>query len=73
MFINPGKPAALIIALLSPLAEADVAAGVTAYQKHDFSSAIREFQAAAKRDEVRALNYLGIMYAEGVGTPHIDE
>lgn len=31
-----------------------------------------EFQDSAKRDDVRALNYLGIMYAEGMGTPRDD-
>lgn len=31
-----------------------------------------EFQESAKRDDVRALNYLGIMYAEGMGTPRDD-
>ena len=31
-----------------------------------------EFQESAERDDVRALNYLGIMYAEGIGTPRDD-
>jgi len=31
-----------------------------------------EFQELAERDDVRALNYLGIMYAEGIGTSRDD-
>ena len=59
---------ALLLTLFSALAEADVEAGVAAYQGGDFVAALREFQEAAKHDDVRALNYLGIMYAEGLGT-----
>lgn len=33
---------------------------------------MREFQDAAKKDNVQALNYLGIMYAEGIGTARDD-
>lgn len=51
---------------------ADVAAGVAAYRLRDFAGAFMAFQEAAKRDDVRALNYLGIMYAEGLGTPRND-
>src|SRR5665811_2336176 len=59
---------ALLLMLFSALAEADVAAGVAAYREGDFIAALREFQEAAKHDDVRALNFLGIMYAEGMGT-----
>ena len=51
---------------------ADVAAGVAAYRLRDFAGAFMAFQEAAKRDDVHALNYLGIMYAEGLGTPRND-
>ncbi len=64
--------AALLLALCSAPAAADVAAGVAAYQRSDFATAFREFQEAAQRDDVRALNYLGIMHAEGLGTPRND-
>src|ERR1039457_1793160 len=68
----PGRPAAWIAALLltlfSALAEADVKAGIAAYQGGDFVAALSEFQQAARHDDIRALNYLGIMYAEGLGT-----
>ena len=60
--------AVLLFALSSAPAEADVAAGIAAYQGGDFAVALREFQQAAKHDDVHALNYLGIMYAEGLGT-----
>lgn len=64
--------AALLLALYSAPAAADVAAGVAAYKQSDFVTAFREFQGAAQRDDVRALNYLGIMHAEGQGTPRDD-
>jgi TPR repeat protein len=59
---------ALLLMLFSALAEADVAAGIAAYQGGDFVAALREFQEAAKHDDIRALNFLGIMHAEGLGT-----
>ena len=49
-----------------------VQAGIAAYRQRDFVAALREFQEAAKHDDMRALNYLGIMYAEGQGTPRDD-
>jgi len=68
----PGRPviwiAALLLALFSALAKADVAAGIAAYQRGDFVAALAEFRAAARRDDMLALNYLGIMNAEGLGT-----
>lgn len=64
--------AALLLALYSAPAAADVAAGVAAYKQSDFTTAFREFQEAAQRDDVRALNYLGIMHADGIGTPRDD-
>jgi AMIN domain/Sel1 repeat len=63
----------LLFALFSVQAEADVAAGIAAYKGGDFVVALREFQEAAKHDDVHALNYLGIMYAEGLGTPRDDK
>ncbi len=63
---------ALLIAWWPLPATADLAAGVAAYQRRDFVGALREFQEEAKRDNVRAMIYLGIMYADGVGTPHDD-
>lgn len=64
--------AALLLTLCSAPAAADVAAGVAAYRKSDFVTAFREFQEPARRDDVNALNYLGIMHAEGLGTPRDD-
>src|ERR1035437_1298231 len=68
----PERPAAWITALLltlfSALAESDVEAGIAAYQRGDFVAALREFQEAAKHDDIRALNLLGIMHVKGLGT-----
>jgi hypothetical protein len=65
--------AVLLLTLFSAPAEADVEAGIAAYNGGDFVAALREFQQAAKHDDVRALNYLGIMYAEGLGAPRDDK
>ena len=65
--------AVLLLTLFSAPAEADVEAGIAAYNGRDFVVALREFREAAKHDDVQALNYLGIMYAEGLGTPRDDK
>lgn len=62
----------LLLAWCPAPAAADVTAGVAAYQQRNFTGALLEFQESAKRDDVRALNYLGIMYAEGMGTSRDD-
>lgn len=64
--------AAFLLALFSARAGADMEAGIAAYQRGDYAVAFREFQEAAKHDDIRALNYLGIMYAEGQGASHDD-
>lgn len=64
--------AVLLLTLFSAPAEADVEAGIAAYNGGDFVVALREFREAAKHDDVQALNYLGIMYAEGLGAPRDD-
>jgi len=56
---------ALILALLCNDANADVEAGVAAYQRGDFAAALAEFSDAARQNDPLALNVLGIMYAEG--------
>ena len=63
---------ALLLALFSALADADVKAGVAAYLGGDYITALREFRAAARHDDIHALNYLGIMYAVGLGTSRDD-
>jgi len=63
---------ALLLAWCPVPAAADVPAGVAAYKQGNFTGALIEFEDSAKRDDVRALNYLGIMYAEGMGTPRDD-
>jgi hypothetical protein len=65
--------AVLLLTLFSAPAEADVEAGIAAYNGRDFVIALREFREAAKHDDVQALNCLGIMYAEGLGTPRDDK
>jgi hypothetical protein len=65
--------AAFAFVLACATAHADVKDGVAAYRRHDYAAALREFQEAGRHDDMHALNYLGIMYAEGLGTPRDDE
>lgn len=62
----------MLIAGHAAPANADVAAGVAAYLQQDYAAALRQFEAAAKQDDARALNYLGIMHADGIGTARDD-
>src|SRR5687768_8217203 len=48
---------------------ASFAAGVTAYQKRDFATARKEWEAAAKAGDLDASYQLGLMHANGVGVP----
>ncbi len=63
---------ALLLTLCPVAATADFAAGVAAFKQQDFDTAFREFHAPALRDDARALNFLGIMHAEGWGTSRDD-
>lgn len=59
--------ASLILALVCGNAAADMAAGIAAYNRGDYLTALSEFRIAGKQDNPRALNLIGIMYAEGQG------
>ncbi len=41
--------------------------GQAAYQKGDYATAFKEFSADASKGDVKAENYLGIMYENGRG------
>jgi len=43
-------------------------AGLHAYQAHDYAQALVHFQKSADTGDGDALNYLGILYEEGLGT-----
>ncbi|MBI5921778.1 MAG: TonB family protein [Betaproteobacteria bacterium] len=59
--------ATLILALVCGSAVADMAAGLAAYSRGDYLTALTEFRSESKRDNPQALNLIGIMYAEGQG------
>ena len=61
--------AAFAFVLACATAHADVKDGIAAYRRYDYAAALSEFQEAGRHDDMHALNYLGIMYAEGLGTP----
>lgn len=65
---------ALGIALGGPLgfagiALADYDAGMTAYNRADYPTAVREFRAAADKGDARSQLMLGRLYAQGNGVP----
>lgn len=47
-------------------------AGTTAYEAHDFATALADFRLAAGRGDARAQFALGTMYAHGQGAPRDD-
>ena len=57
----------LVLALVCGSAAADMAAGIAAYSRGDYLTALTEFRIAGKQDNPQALNLIGIMYAEGQG------
>lgn len=63
--------ASVTIAILCalPEARADFMAGAIAYQKKDFSTAFREFNALAAKGNAGAETMLGQMYVRGEGVP----
>ena len=58
----------LWIVALAPVVLADFDAGLTAYQRAEYETALAEFQPMADQGHARAQYYLGLMYASGHGT-----
>ncbi len=56
----------------TPPAEADFNAGVAAYKKGDYATALREFRPLAERGDAKAQYALGVMYRNGKGVPQDD-
>lgn len=50
-------------------ASADFQSGLTAYQRGDYATALREWSAAAESGNATAQLYLGLMYERGQGVP----
>ena len=72
-FSLPGLAVASALLALSLLivpspAQADLAAGVTAYDRGDLQTAFREFSISTRQSDAEARYRLAVMYANGVGT-----
>ena len=61
-------PAMLLLVASSSVA-ADFAAGVEAYERGDYATALREFRPLADQGDARAQVLLGVMYIIGKGVP----
>ena len=61
-------PATLLCVLLTP-AWADFAAGLSAYQKGDFATAMKEWRPIAENGDAAAQFNLGLMYYDGQAVP----
>ena len=62
---------AILIGLAAP-AWAGIAEGVTAYNRGDYATALREFRPLANQGTAVAQTFLGFMYAKGQGVPQDD-
>ena len=62
---------AVLIGLAAP-AWAGIAEGVTAYNRGDYATALREFRPLANQGTAVAQTFLGFMYAKGQGVPQDD-
>ncbi len=67
-----GIAAALLVLAATPAVAADFDAGVEAYHRGDYASALREFRPLAVQGDAAAQSYLGFMYANGQGVPEDD-
>ncbi len=60
---------ALVLWALTPRAWADVQSAIDSYRAGDFQAALEELQVLAQQNDPFAQHALGLMYAEGAGTP----
>ncbi len=60
---------ALVVVLVVAPAWADLKAGVEAYQRGDYATALKECRPLAEQGDAHAQNNLGVMYFLGKGVP----
>ncbi len=53
--------------MLAPPVLADFQAGLDAYDRGDYGTALKEFRPLAEQGHAEAQLYLGIMYSQGLG------
>ncbi len=63
---------ALVVVLVAAPAWADFKAGVEAYQRGDYATALTKFRPLAQQGNAKAQFNLGLMYAKGRGVPQDD-
>lgn len=61
--------AIIIIVLLSRMAAADFKAGLDAFQRGDYATALREWQPLAEKGDANGQYNLGLLYNRGLGVP----
>ena len=67
------RPLLLALVLLWPMVGlADLAAGVEAYERGDYATAVREWRPLAEQGHAKAQTALGVMYDFGRGVPEDD-
>lgn len=59
----------LAASLLGTVLRADFAAGMKAYENHDYVTALKEWQPLAQSGDAAAQFNLGLMYLDGTGVP----
>lgn len=64
---------ALSLALLGQSLQADFAAGMSAYEKHDYATALKEWRPLAEAGDAPTQFNLGLMYLDGAGVPQSSE
>jgi TPR repeat protein len=69
------KPGFLTLAIIvtivaSPAPAQDISAGLDAFQRGDYASALAQFQMLAKNGDSSAQTSMGIMYDKGHGVEH---
>ena len=60
---------ALLLLVASSSVAADFAAGLEAYLRGGYATALREFRPLAEQGDAEAQTVLGLMYANGEGVP----
>ncbi len=63
----------LLFLLFGPAVKADFAAGMAAYEKHDYATALKEWRPLAEAGDAPTQFNLGLMYLDGVGVPQSSE
>src|SRR5262245_66534543 len=59
----------LSVVCLASSAWADIKSGEKAYQRGDYTTALREWQPLAKQGQADAQYYIGLLHANGQGVP----